>query len=79
MIWQDAIISVANWAFVAALLPMLRKSAPVAPMSTALLNSGLLALMALTVATLGARWGALAMLVTSGCWAGIAWMNWRER
>jgi hypothetical protein len=79
MIWQDVIIGGVGWAFTAALLPMLRKSAPSAPMSTALLNAGLLVVLAVTVATLGARGGAVAMLITAGCWARIAWMSWRMR
>lgn len=78
MIWQDVVIGGVGWAFALALLPMLRKSAPTAPMSTALLNAGLLVMLAATVASMGARWGAVAMLVSAGCWARIAWMSWRH-
>jgi hypothetical protein len=71
--WQDAVIGGVGWCFALALLPMLRRGAQRPPAGTSLCNAGLLVLLAGTVFTLGARWGALAMLVTAGLWGAVAW------
>jgi hypothetical protein len=71
--WQDLVIGGVGWCFALALIPMLRRGAGRPPLSTSLLNAGLLALLAGTVFTLGARFGALAMLVTAGLWGAVAW------
>jgi hypothetical protein len=71
MIWQDYVISGVGWAFALALAPTLRPSATKPPALTSFCNAALLLILGLTVATLDAIFGAVAMILTAILWATI--------
>ncbi len=77
MSWQDTVYAGVGWAFSLALLPMLRRNAPMPPVLTALLNAVLLTVLAATMASQGAFRGAASMGLTALLWGWIAWRGHR--
>ncbi|MGE4293320.1 MAG: hypothetical protein AB7E32_14060 [Desulfovibrio sp.] len=68
MSWQDGVITVVGWSFSLALVPMLRRGAPKPSVLTALCNCVLLLVLAVTLSTLGTRWGAASTALTGAIW-----------
>jgi hypothetical protein len=76
LIWQDAVIAVAQGSFAIALLPtIVSDSKP--QLATSIPTSAGLFVICAAVATLGLWWSALTVGVTAALWAVIALQRWR--
>jgi len=80
MIWQDAVIAVAQGAFAIALVPtILSRDKP--PLATSVPTAIGLSVIGVAVATLGLWWSTLTVGTTAALWAVIALQrsSWRRR
>ena len=76
MIWQDAVIAVAQGSFAIALLPtVLSESKP--PLATSIPTAAGLFVIGGAVATLELWWSALTVSATGALWLVIALQRWR--